>query len=283
VEAWRGYLRLCEQLLSPEDYVEIRGRKYKKKSAWRKLAKAFNITDQIAEQDIVLDQLGRVVSARFVTRVIAPNGRIVEAWGSCSFSERAHVEDKEDRYGNICAGPCDGRNHYSNPNHDIPATAHTRSKNRGISDMIGAGEVSAEEIQTEDLREEGEAEPKAKALRKSRPKKKPKVTRKKPPTKKNNEPVARPASFTESPADPTKAEWKWLNQELALAGVSQQEAIACIGDVGVSHWHQREPGRTLDEALTEILAVAGKAPPEPPEEADLPQPGDIISDEQIPF
>ena len=37
----------------------------------------------------------------------------------------------------------------AHPNHDIPATAMTRATNRAIADLIGAGEVTAEEIQAE--------------------------------------------------------------------------------------------------------------------------------------
>ena len=38
------------------------------------------------------------------------------------------------------------RQRFSNPENDVRGTAHTRAKNRAISDLIGAGEVSAEEI-----------------------------------------------------------------------------------------------------------------------------------------
>jgi hypothetical protein len=39
---------------------------------------------------------------------------------------------------------CNGRLHFSHPG-DVSATAFTRAKNRAISDLIGAGEISAEE------------------------------------------------------------------------------------------------------------------------------------------
>ena len=56
-----------------------------------------------------------------------PTGRYADGWGNCSRQEgnKAH------------------------PNHDIPATAMTRATNRAIADLIGAGEVTAEEIQAE--------------------------------------------------------------------------------------------------------------------------------------
>jgi hypothetical protein len=38
---------------------------------------------------------------------------------------------------------------FSKPEHDILAIAHTRAKNRAISDLIGLGEVSAEELEAD--------------------------------------------------------------------------------------------------------------------------------------
>ena len=38
------------------------------------------------------------------------------------------------------------RNRFNNAEHDVPSTAHTRAKNRAIADLIGAGEVTADEM-----------------------------------------------------------------------------------------------------------------------------------------
>jgi len=147
VEEWEQYQELCRRLLGPEDMQRIGKREFRKKSGWRKLAKAFNITDKIIDSRIDKDEDGRVISADFFVLAAAPNGRTTEGWGGCSIWERAHEEDKTNDKGEVvCAGPCNGRKHFSNPDHDVPATAHTRAKNRAIADLIGAGEVSAEEI-----------------------------------------------------------------------------------------------------------------------------------------
>jgi hypothetical protein len=45
-----------------------------------------------------------------------------------------------------CTYPCK-QAHFSNPQHDIPATAFTRASNRAKADLFGMGEVSAEEVQ----------------------------------------------------------------------------------------------------------------------------------------
>jgi len=147
VEQWEQYQELCERLLNETDYQQIGKKRFRKKSGWRKLARAFNITDSVLEKDALRDTDGRVVEASFSVRATAPNGRTADGWGACSLWERAHEEDKVDGYGKVtCPGPCNGRKHFSNPDHDIPATAHTRAKNRAIADLIGAGEVSADEV-----------------------------------------------------------------------------------------------------------------------------------------
>lgn len=127
LEEWEAYQLFTEKLLDESDYQDIRGKKFKKKSAWRKYARAFNISTTIVEKIIMRDEKGRVTGAEFTVRATLPNGRFVEAWGSCSKREGAK----------------------SHPDHDIPATAQTRATNRAIADLIGAGEVTAEEMMSE--------------------------------------------------------------------------------------------------------------------------------------
>jgi len=144
-ELWAEYQELTKAILDKSDYQDISGNQFKKKSAWRKYARFFNISDEIQEKNITRDNDGRVVEAEFIVKALAANGRSAIGWGSCSIFEKAHQLDKVIR-GNIsCKAPCDGRAHFTSPDNTIPATAHTRAKNRAISDIIGAGEVSAEE------------------------------------------------------------------------------------------------------------------------------------------
>lgn len=124
LDEWRVYQQLTKDLLDDTDYQKKGDRLYKKKSAWRKYAKAFRISTRILEKEIIKDDIGRVIEATFLVEAEAPDGRTEEGWGNASEFERR----------------------FSKPNHDIPSTAHTRAKNRAISDLIGAGEVSADEI-----------------------------------------------------------------------------------------------------------------------------------------
>jgi hypothetical protein len=127
LQEWQAYQTITEKMLDETDYQDIQGRRFKKKSAWRKYARAFNITTEIIDKDIVKTDKGAVKEASFIVRATLPTGRYADGWGNCSRQEgnKAH------------------------PNHDIPATAMTRATNRAIADLIGAGEVTAEEIQAE--------------------------------------------------------------------------------------------------------------------------------------
>ena len=123
--AMQTYQRICREMLEPSDYAEIQGKKYKKRSAYRKLARAFGISDEITKEEREDLEKGGFVW-RIHVRAKTSSGREVIGIGACSSSERAFVH----------------------VDHDIYAIAHTRAKNRAISDLLGSGEVSAEEIES---------------------------------------------------------------------------------------------------------------------------------------
>jgi len=130
VQAWNEYMRLCQALLTDEDYQTIGAKHFKKKSAWRKLGNVFSLSVVVLDKQIVRadpqDPASEVVYAEFAVQATAPSGRTMAGWGACSVHE--------DRA-------------FTKPDHDIPATAMTRAVNRATSDLIGAGEVSAEEVE----------------------------------------------------------------------------------------------------------------------------------------
>lgn len=121
------FQKLKAKLLSQQDYQSIQGKNFIKKSGWRKLALVFNISDLIVDEKKDTREDGSFIWS-FKVRASAPNGRYTESVASCDSKERrfSHVE------------------------HDVRSTAHTRAKSRAISDLIGAGEVSAEELSESD-------------------------------------------------------------------------------------------------------------------------------------
>jgi len=126
-EDMRAQMKLFQRMKASlldknNDISTIQGLPYIKRSGWRKFALAFNISDEIVKEE--RDEHGNDFTWRIRVKASAPNGRSVIGIGACSSEERnfAHVR------------------------HDVYATAHTRAKNRALSDLIGSGEVSWEEL-----------------------------------------------------------------------------------------------------------------------------------------
>lgn len=135
-ETFAAYAAMCDSLLTDDDYMLTRGKRYRVKSAWRKLAIAFGVSGELISRDWERDDEGRITRAEVVVRATAPNGRVMDGLGACDMTERCDAR---------CVN-CDGRRHYSHPGHDVPATAFTRAVNRAFSDLFGFGEVSFEEV-----------------------------------------------------------------------------------------------------------------------------------------
>lgn len=121
----QAYLRACQELLDDSDYAIIRGKKFRKRSGWAKLRRAFAVScEVVSEQRIKLDDdWGHC----FVVRATLPGGRYEEADGTCMASEF-----QGQRIPATLA--------------NVRAKALTRAKSRATSDILGAGIVSAEEI-----------------------------------------------------------------------------------------------------------------------------------------
>lgn len=148
VDAFNAYQHLCETLLAPADHQQIGNKSFRKKSAWRKLAVAMGVSCEIVDRQY--ERVGgRIVRAEIVVRATAPNGRSWEGLGACDLYEKCCIQPCSKRSWNnhtCCTADCTGARHFSNPQHDLPATAATRATNRACADLFGFGEVSAEEI-----------------------------------------------------------------------------------------------------------------------------------------
>ena len=134
-----NFIELVEALLDSSDY---QGGK-KKKSAWRKLARAFNISDEPITKEVIRDENHQIISAYFEVKAVLPNGRSGFGVGDCSIFDKIKADDVE------TPSNFELRKRFTNAEHDVIATAHTRAKSRAISDLIGAGEVSAEELEND--------------------------------------------------------------------------------------------------------------------------------------
>ena len=145
--AYHAYLELCQAILVPydrrivkdgvvvqeSDYARIPVRRQvdekwvtelvdaPRKSAFRKLAKFYGVSTEILEKYKETHPDGSY-TWHYTVKATAPNGVSQDGEGSCTSTEKGGKSE-----------------------HDTRATAHTRAKSRAISDLIGFGQVSAEE------------------------------------------------------------------------------------------------------------------------------------------
>lgn len=133
IDGMRRYQSLLKDLLDEGDWqvYEERGerKRFPKKSAWRKLSRAFNLSVQIQHVSVERGEDGKPLRAECVARAIAPNGQTQDADGYCALTEFKGKRADDVKLENT-----------------LRATATTRAKNRAIADLVGMGEVSAEEV-----------------------------------------------------------------------------------------------------------------------------------------
>lgn len=128
LESWEAYLELKQAIAKPSDVQTVMQRgqekQFYKKSYWRKIATFFNLSVEAVEGTQVVHQLGSgqyAVSVEY--KAVAPNGRTASGDGHCGTDES-------------------GKDNFM----QIAGIAHTRGFNRAVSNLVGGGEVSAEEM-----------------------------------------------------------------------------------------------------------------------------------------
>ncbi|MEM3192091.1 MAG: hypothetical protein QW292_08385 [Candidatus Parvarchaeota archaeon] len=129
IQALEAFQKLKTSVLDRNDTVDIGGKAYIKRSGWRKIALAFNVSTEIVS--VERERSGEMYIVRVKARASAPNGRVSEEIAVCDSSEFT---------GKLIASL-----------HNVETKAATRAINRAISNLVGGGEVSAEEITTEEI------------------------------------------------------------------------------------------------------------------------------------
>lgn len=157
IDAWKEYQLLKVAIVDEKDDIQlIQGKKFLKKSYWRKVATFFNLTTEVVEER--KEQIGKTIVWHFTMKATAPNGRSAIGTGSCDAFEKATKVGSEymqkgrvTKWGKSDNGksfPLEFEWTEAQPNslHNIRSTAETRATNRAISNLVGGGEVSAEEV-----------------------------------------------------------------------------------------------------------------------------------------
>lgn len=141
-QAMQTYQEGLRSLLTEDDYQDAGGgRKFVKKSGWRKIATWFGLSVELVRDTVDRDDDGQVTRATVWARAVAPNGR--------SFDGDGHCDVQESRF----SGP---RGNKSKLENDLRATAATRAMNRAVSGLVGMGAVSAEEMEGTTITEKAE-------------------------------------------------------------------------------------------------------------------------------
>ena len=130
-EAFKSFQEFKQRLLTKDDSVSIAGRQYLKKSAWRKWALACGVSDEIVSFDRVPAQ-GKDQEGNFSYRVLVRAFHEKSGRSSVGVAVASRKEKKD----------------WAHEEHDVLTLAHTRAKNRAIADLVGGGEVTAEEMTT---------------------------------------------------------------------------------------------------------------------------------------
>ncbi len=133
-EAITAYKDVQESLdkALPGCIMSIQGKQFRKKNYWRAVKTAFNLKVECEKEERIFltdDDWGYEVTYR----ATAPNGASADGDGACTFSEK----NKGCMEASL---------------HNIRSQAHTRAFNRAVSNLVGFGEVSAEEINHSDAK-----------------------------------------------------------------------------------------------------------------------------------
>jgi len=122
VSAYREVQQALDKAM-PDCIQTIAGKPFRKKNYWRGVATAFSLDVTLVSEQRVEE--GKDWGWLVVYRAMASIGRTADGDGSCFASEKTRGQDTI---------------------HNVRAHAHTRAFNRAVSNLVGFGEVSAEEI-----------------------------------------------------------------------------------------------------------------------------------------
>jgi hypothetical protein len=136
-QAVKQWERVERELLGPNDTYLVKGVRMINKSGWRKIALAANVTTEIVSVLTNPDNAPGIItppaefSATVIARAKASWGRVSEDVGTYSASEFLSKTGER----------------LPVPKATVIARAATRAINRAISDLVGGGRVSAEEVE----------------------------------------------------------------------------------------------------------------------------------------
>jgi hypothetical protein len=136
-QALTAYRELQQALdrAMPDQIMQLDGKPFRKKGYWRAIAVAFNLTVEPVEERREVHGTLDDGSDNYV---------YVVTYVAKTSTQRAATGD------GACAAAEKQRGRMKASEHNVRSHAHTRAYNRSVSNLVGFGEVSAEEIERED-------------------------------------------------------------------------------------------------------------------------------------
>ena len=134
LKQFEEFQKLKVKVLRPgKDTVRIGGELFICKSGWRRIKTMYNISEEILERTCQ-QRSDKSIIWIYRVRAIAPNGVFCDAEAAASTTEQ------------FFRGKAGRALENEKPENAVMAMAQTRAFNRAISDLIGGGEVSEEEM-----------------------------------------------------------------------------------------------------------------------------------------
>ena len=193
----------------------------------------------------------------FACKATAPNGRSAIGTGSCSAFEKATIingkpmqKGKVTEWGHTAGGksyPVAWEWEPAQPNsiHNVRTTAETRAWNRAVSNLVGGGEVSAEEVAQKHDDYPVEPEKKQPRPQQSQPRPQPKSEPRQPRQPENNqEPHYAPLS-----GQMTEKQKAMVVRQISRLGTTQEGMKAKFGIDHISKLTKQEASELIDKLI----------------------------------
>ena len=128
VNSFNMFEKAKQEILAKGDKMDLKGKPYIKRSGWMKLAAFFQLCWKF-EKAVKIEQGGGHYMYEVKATIYHPSGKTIESIGYATSHDSFIQGQKEKR------------------EHHVIMKAQTVALNRGVSNMLGSGEVSADEVE----------------------------------------------------------------------------------------------------------------------------------------
>jgi hypothetical protein len=128
----------------PDSIMDIQGKPFRKKSYWRAVATAFNLSVKPTSDEYF--ETTEDWGYKIVYVATAPSGRDAYGDGTCMHSDKRVYDWDYTKKPRVRLGVNKLKTEDNATHHNVRGHAHTRAYNRAVSNLVGFGEVSAEEM-----------------------------------------------------------------------------------------------------------------------------------------